>query len=101
MSAEEIRTRYEDGLKLLPPHMHGGIIRYVERGIEPGTFLYSMLRGEIARAKMSADPANLACWSQWQTFLEAHLVPDCHGTPLKVSAWMKMKGLSGFPDAKQ
>lgn len=95
--AEDIRLCYEAGLHLIPKHMHGGVVRYMESGIRPGDFLFLMLRGELDRAKLSADPANLACWREWGTFLSDHLPLTCHNTPLKVDAWMVMKGLSGMP----
>lgn len=98
MTKDEIRARYVEGLDMLPRHMHGGVSRYIERGIRPGSFLLCMLQGHMEEAKLRADPENRAFEKEWGVFLSDHLPPDCHNTPLKVSAWMEMGGLSGYPE---
>lgn len=97
---EDIRLIYQAGFRLLPEHMHDGVTRYMERGIEPGSFLFSMLRGETARAMQAADPANKACKEEWLTFLTDCLPIKAHGSPHLVASWMKQGGLSGLPDGQ-
>ena len=100
MTKDAIRARYVEGLDLLPRHKHGGVSRYMERGIRPGDFLLCMLQGRTDEAKMRADAENRAFEKEWGTFLSDYLPEDCHGTPLKVEAWMKMGGLGGYPNGE-
>ena len=47
-------------LDLIPDHMHGAVIRYVEDGIEPGGFLEAVLCNDLKGAVMRADAINKA-----------------------------------------
>ena len=100
MIKDEIRTRYVEGLDILPRHMHGGISRYMERGVEPGGFLLKILQGRFSDAFVSADPENMAFEEEWSRFCSEFLPDDCHGSPLRVAAWMKMGGLDGYPNGQ-
>lgn len=88
---------YKASLDLIPPHMHEGVIGHVEHGREVGGFLTKLLEGDET-AWVSADRVNLAFRKEWGEFIDKHLPPACHGSPLKVAAWRKMGGLDGLPD---
>lgn len=100
MNKDQIRARYVEGLDTLPRHMHGGVSRYIERGIRPGDFLLCMLEGDMAGAQMRADPENRAFEKEWGVFLSDYVPIECHNTPEKVKAWMEHQGLSGLPDTR-
>lgn len=100
MTHDEIRNRYVYGLDLLPRHMHGCISRYMESGIWPGDFLYSMLTGRTADARTLADEENRAFEKGWAEFIANYLPDVCRGSMLKVAAWVKMGGLEGYPESR-
>lgn len=99
MTAEEIRIAYEQLLHLIPNHMRGGVIRYMEQGIRPGDFLCRILMGEFDRAFDISDGTNLAYRSNWKTF-QSSLPPIVHGSKTKFDAWIAMNGLAGMPRGK-
>lgn len=99
MTHDAIRQRLQDGLTLhIPKHMHGGITRYVERGVRPGDFLLAFLQGHIEDAYQRADDINRAAWSGWENLGHDYLPIECHNTPAKVIAWMGHEGLAGLTD---
>ena len=44
----------------LPPHLQGGVKRYVEQGIQPGGFLTAVIENNLQLAVGHADPVSLA-----------------------------------------
>lgn len=97
MTKAEIRCLYEQGLDLIPLHMHEGVRAHIEHGRKVGGFLTALLEGD-PMAFGRADPTNAANAEQWEHFLANHLPTDCWGSPGKVEAWRKMGGLDGYPD---
>lgn len=99
MTKDEVRALYREGAeKLLPHHMRGGVERWMEYGIKPGTFLSFLLMGDRAGAVGCADFDNLANMHGWDAFLRCYLPTDAHGTMLRFAGWIKLKGLSGVPE---
>lgn len=47
---------YED----IPERLQGGILRYVEHGIQPGGFLTAVIMNDLGNATGRADPESLA-----------------------------------------
>lgn len=94
MKKSHIRDLLSEGLHLIPKHMHGGMIHFVDRGSLPGFFMRSMLEGNLEDAKLRADDQNVAGWGDWMIFLSDYLPPECHGTPEKVAKWVAQGGLS-------
>jgi hypothetical protein len=89
----------QDGLaRHIPAHMHGGVMRYLERGVRPGDFLFAMLQGRLDDAYARADPTNQQHWTGWETFLSECLPAQCHGSISAVNDWMEHDGLAGLPD---
>jgi len=43
----------------IPSHLHGGIARWLIRGIEPGSFLYAACLGGLPEAAALADDVSL------------------------------------------
>ena len=90
---------YQDGLHLIPPHMHDAVRLYVERGIAGGSFLTAVLSDSLTGAYRRADEANLAAMRQWVQFIYWHLPVGCWGSPGAVSGWVKRGGLAGREEA--
>ena len=45
----------------IPDYMHGGIIRYYENGISPGSFLTAVINNDLKEAAVRADGTNKHC----------------------------------------
>jgi len=78
----------------IPTRMHGGILRYVIVGIQPGDFLYSVFADDFRNAVMRADDEN-GKLLRWYCLFLIDLPVECHGSQSKVNAWIKRGGLKG------
>ena len=47
------------GLDTLPDYMRGGIIRYLQHGIKPGSFLTAILQNDLEMATLCASDVNI------------------------------------------
>lgn len=47
------------GYEAIPERLRGGILRYVEHGIQPGGFLTAVLMNDLGAATGRADPESL------------------------------------------
>ena len=45
----------------IPEYMQGGIIRYYEHGIQPGSFLTAVINNDLREAVGRADDTNVHC----------------------------------------
>lgn len=86
---------YQDGLHLIPEHMHDAVRLYVERGISGGSFLNAVLQNKLVDAYQRADEANAAAMRGWAQFLHWHMPGDCWGNKIAVDDWCEMGGLVG------
>jgi hypothetical protein len=80
--------------EMLPEYMQDGMRLYIEKGIEPGSFLYSVLCNDLMGAFGTADSVNKARLADYCTFLYNEAPSQCHGSPAKVQAW-----IDGFKEA--
>ena len=83
--------------ELIPEHMRGGVRRYLEEGIEPGSFLLSLLENNFIRVCRQADATNRELLFVWAEFLWWEMPGGSWGSPEKVEAWMKSR--QEMPDA--
>lgn len=90
--------RYQDGLHLIPQHMHGGVERYVEKGIPPGGFLEALLANDFMEAMGRADAENQEAIQGWAQFIYNWLPNGCWGSPRAVREWISMGGLQGMQE---
>ncbi len=88
-------TEYLDNLKTLPEHMRGAMQRYIERGIPPGSFLEAVLCNDLMGAHGKADEENRAALHDYAVYLYSFAPSGCHGSPSKVSDWIRGGGLTG------
>ena len=66
--------------------------RYVEQGIPTGGFLEAVLSNNLMEACGRADEENAATLFQICAYIYNELPAPCHGSPAKVSAWLKARG---------
>jgi len=80
----------ERALEEIPPHMKESIIRYLEHGIGPGMFLYSVLTNNLAGASLAADEENIKLWREYGVVL-CYMPNKSIGSPEKVNEWIRNK----------
>lgn len=72
----------------IPDRMMGGLKRYVEHGIEPGSFLMAVLRNDLHDAVGRADDENIRNLPAYVSYLYNEAPSPCWGSPEKVQAWL-------------
>lgn len=82
-------------LDMLPEHMRGGMSRYMERGIPPGSFMTAILTNDFKEAFMRADAINKAHMVEWAEYVVNYMPADAHGSMQKVREWIERGGLVG------
>ena len=89
-------TEYRDHLHLLPPHMHNGIVGWIEHAQPVGHFLTALLSNDLMEAFGRADDKNIASMRQWVIFLYNYAPRGCYGSPQNVAAWRAAGGQEGI-----
>lgn len=74
----------------LPIHMRGAMQLYIERGINPGSFLTAVLENDLMKAAERADEINKYAFFEYCVFLYNEAPTACYGSPEAVASW---KGL--------
>ena len=78
----------ESGFHLVPEHMQDAVRRYVNEGLEPGSFLTLMLEHRIYDAAGHADSINQSKLFDWIRFMHNYMPGHSHGSPEVVKAYM-------------
>jgi hypothetical protein len=78
---------------LIPDYMVGGLRRYIENGIEPGSFLSNLLRNDLKGTFLAADSTNVYLVRDYVDFLYNFAPSNCWGSEEKYEAWVKQGGL--------
>jgi hypothetical protein len=76
-------------LSKLPEHMRESVTLYVERGVEPGSFLRAVLENNFVGAFMCADEENIKKMDKWAEFVYSQLPCNCWGSKKDVDEWIK------------
>jgi hypothetical protein len=74
--------------KLIKPSIIESLDRYVNHGIEPGSFLRAVLENDLMEAFGRADIENRATLFEICEYVYNELPFSCHGSPAKVKAWL-------------
>ena len=82
-------TQQEALNELVPKHIHGGILRYIHEGIEPGDFLYSIITNDLRGSFGRADHINKPRIGDILMFFYNYAPGICWGSPEKVEAWIE------------
>lgn len=85
----------EPNYEILPEHMQEGMRLWIERGIEPGSFLMAVLENDLMGALGKADEINAASLLAYGRFLYNEVPTSCFGSPEKCAAWAKRGGMNG------
>lgn len=88
------RAEWAESLNLLPPHMVGGMVRYIVHGIPAGSFLNAVLSGDLFEALRRADDVNMNELPNYARFLINSAPCGCYGSPSAVAEWVKLGGLA-------
>jgi hypothetical protein len=75
----------------IPDYMMPGLLRYVEHGILPGSFLQAVLRNDFREVVSRADDLNLQNLRAYSVYLYNEAPGACYGSPEKVAAWVALK----------
>jgi len=78
----------------LPEHMQDGMRLYIERGVQPGSFLRAVLSNDLMGALGKADDVNINALPAYGSFLYNEAPSLCWGSPEVVSAWISRGGMS-------
>jgi len=72
----------------LPEHMQGAMQRYMENGIEPGSFLMAVLSNDFMGAVGRADSTNRLNLAAYASWLYNCAPPASFGSRENVEAWI-------------
>jgi hypothetical protein len=71
----------------IPEYMRPGLLRWIENGIIPGSFLIAVLRNDLRGAFEKADMQNSVKIHSYVKFLYNCAPVDCWGSEEKVKRW--------------
>lgn len=74
----------------LPEHIRGGVKRYVEEGVLPGSFLRAVICNQLKESFMLADETNIARMFDIVGFFYNEVPSGCWGSPEKMKKWAEM-----------
>jgi len=72
---------------LLPEHIRGGMRKYIEEGVHPGSFLTAVICDKLVDSFMLADETNTACMFSIAKFMYLEAPMLCRGSKEKMDAW--------------
>lgn len=78
-------------LSKIPEHMRCGVQGYIDKGWQPGSFLYAVLCNDLVEAASRADDINKHLLFEWASLLYNEIPRNAWGSPEVVNAWMKKK----------
>ena len=76
--------------------MQNAMARYIEQGIEGGSFLNAVLCNDLLAAIGNGDEINRARIFDYAAFLYNEALRDCYGSPEKVNQWIAKGGLQSL-----
>lgn len=89
-------AEFEIGVRRLPFHMRSAVLRYIERGIEPASFLRAIFENDFVHAACNADLEDPNALLAYATFLFCDAPIECWVNAGKVDSWIAMGGLTRY-----
>lgn len=80
----------------VPEHTRGALLRYRDRGYEPGGFLYSVLNNDLFGAVGRADAENIRALKDICGWVYNRLPSASWGNVDKIEAWIRAGGAVGI-----
>ena len=93
MSEHHTYTSAKPDWSLIPEYMIGGLRRYIENGIEPGSFLSAVLCNDLRGACECADDINRSRLFEYVKFLYSYAPAGCWGSQERFEKWLEQNGL--------
>lgn len=84
-------ANYEFNGFRIPERMGDSLQRWIDHGIEPGSFLMAVLENNLRDAVGRADPENLANLPAYIGYLYNEAPSRCWGSPANVKAWAEQR----------
>lgn len=81
--------------EMIPLYMRGGVRRWIESGILPGSFLTAVVSNDLRKAVGKADDVNVRLLHEYISFFYNYAPSGCWGSPEKVEAWHRRGGHHG------
>jgi len=85
----------------LPEHMREGLELYLEHGVEPGSFMMSVLTNDLLGAISRADQINQRYLPQIVSYCVCEVPSIAWGSQERVKNWMKQQRLHRVEDANE
>ena len=73
----------------IPFHLLQGLRRWIDDGIEPGSFLQHVLRSDLQSALRYADPHSLRSLGYILAWLDENAPRECYGSKAAYEAWRR------------
>ena len=73
----------------IPTHTQEALINYIERGYEPGSFLYAVLSNDLLGAVSRADALNLPALKDIVQFVYNEMPENCCGNEAVVIRFLQ------------
>lgn len=70
-------------------YMAGAVQRYIEQGIEPGSFMRALLSNDLRGAIARADGMNIARIPHWVVWMENNLPGASWGSVQNYEGWIE------------
>ena len=86
---------YEFRGYVIPARMMGGMQRYFEHGLSPGSFLMAVLCNDLVGAAYAADDENLSALPAYAAYLYNEAPSGSWGSRTAVTHWMSVKRAAG------
>lgn len=74
----------------LPEHIRGGVQRYIEHGVPPGSFLRAVISNDLWESFGQADETNRERMFDIVCFFYTEAPSACWGSPQHMEAWLKV-----------
>ena len=87
-------AEFEIGVRRLPRLKRPAVLRYIESGIEPASFLRAIFENDFVHAACNADLEDQHALLAYATFLFCDAPIECWGSAGKVDSWIAMGGLT-------
>ena len=81
---------------ILPKHMQEGMRLYIEKGIQPGSFLTAVLENDLVRSFESAEFLNQHRLLDFAVFLVHQAPRGCWGDTETVNRWLEGRGMMQY-----